>query len=143
MLVLAFFAITATDILYISHTVATAAALPFGEFVQVVLVILSVIAVALSSYLFPLIALNELPLRKLLAVSFYLAASNLMVTVTMTVLFLVAVALPFFIPSAMVLFLPLWLLIVFSGFTYLDALMIKACLAKYHTNQSNEADGCI
>lgn len=130
--VLVMTALILTDYLFITNTAGSAAAIPGGTYIQVLLVFVFVVVIALSSFLFPLIAMNDQPVKQLLAYSFYLAVSNLPLTILMVILNAAPFAVLFFFPQIAAFYLPVWGLIVFSLVTYADAMIIKHCLAKYN-----------
>lgn len=119
-----------TEVLFISNTVGTEIALPSGGAVQMILIVLAVLVFSILSYVFPLIGMNDMTLKQILGISFYLAMSNFFSTVVMTVINLAPVLGFFLFPELAVGLLPLWLLAFFSAVTWLDCKLIKKALKK-------------
>lgn len=129
----ALFFLLLTESLYISNTYGTDQALPGGGTIQIILILLSLLAFAVLSYAFPLLGVNDLPLKQTLSISFYLAASNLPATIVMTVLNAAPVLAFFFLPDLAAVWLPIWLLFAFSAVTWIDSVLIKRILKKYNS----------
>lgn len=121
-----------TEALFISNTNGTELALPNGGAVQIILIVISVLVFSILSYAFPLIGMNEMPLKQILGISFYLAGSNLLSTVVMTVLNLAPVLAFFQFPGLAAGLLPLWLFAAFSVVTWVDCKLIKKALKKHN-----------
>ena len=125
-----------TEVLYISNTHGSEIALPGGEMLQIVLLVLSVALFSVLSYAFPLIGMNEMTLKQVLSISFYLAVSNFLSTVVMTVLNIAPVALFFLFPSKAAGLIPVWVLFAFSAVTWIDCVLIKKALKKHNPENS-------
>lgn len=120
----------ATEILFVSNTHGTAIALPGGNVLQVIFVVVAVGLMALLSYVFPLIGMNAFSIRQALGISFYLAVSNWPSTIVMTILNMGSVLTLFLLPDLVAVLLPVWGLLVFSAVAWIDALLIKKALKK-------------
>lgn len=119
-----------TETLFISNTAGTEIALPSGGAIQIILIVIAVLLFSVLSYAFPLIGMNDMPLKQILGISFYLAVSNFFSTVVMTVLNLAPVLMFFRFPGLAAGLLPLWLFVAFSVVTWVDCKLIKKALKK-------------
>lgn len=127
------FALVITEVLFISNAYSSEIALPGGGVIQVLLIVLCMLLFAVLGYAFPLIGMNDFTIKQAMSYSFYLAASNPVATLVMTVLNIVPVALFFLYPHLAAQLLPVWALGAFSTVTWIDCKLIKRILKKHNS----------
>ncbi len=124
-----------TEVLFISNTYGSEAALPSGGIIQILLIVLCLLLFAVLCYAFPLIGMNDFTVKQAMSYSFYLAASNPVETLVMTVLNILPAALFFLYPHLAAQLLPVWALFAYSSVTWIDCKLIKKILKK-HTSET-------
>ena len=117
---LLFLAAAVTDVLYMRNVNVAG-----GSVISGVLLIVSVMIIGVLSYLFPLIAQNDLPVKQLLVISFFTSIQKIYITIPLIVMNLFPIIFPVLMPDAFAYLLTIWIGFLFSLICYGDALIIR------------------